>query len=81
MNQHAFAGVDPACHSVGLLTILGTDNLSESHPSIENPAGLIGRQQTLSLIHLSHSLHVAGMSSEPKLIWSRDLRLFQRYWD
>jgi hypothetical protein len=35
------------------------DNLFQSSQSIQNPARFIDRKRTSSLMHASHSLHVA----------------------
>ena len=49
-----------------LLEILGTDNLSQSRDSIENPARFVGRQGALSVWHASHGLLVASVVVNPR---------------
>jgi len=80
ISQHTLAGVDPTGGVERLLKILGADNLFQSRQSIQNPARVIGRKRTLSLMHASPSLHVASVLSKPKVTGGWDLRLFQRYW-
>src|SRR3974377_1509071 len=60
MSQRTLAGVAPADGVEGLLNVLGADNLFQSRQPIQNPASVIGRQRTSSLMHASHSLHVVG---------------------
>ena len=63
----------------GLANRLGWDNLFEPRQSIQDPAGVIGRQRAMSLWHASHGLLVAWVLSKPKVTGGCDLRLFQRY--
>ena len=67
MSQRTLAGVDPASGVERLLNMLGADNLFQARHSIQYPARFIGRKRTSSLMHASHSLHVALVGSKPKV--------------
>ena len=79
MSQRTLTGVDPSRGVECLLDELGADNLFQSRQSIQNPARFIDRKRTSSLLHASHSLHIALVVSKPKVTGGWDLRLFQRY--
>ncbi len=59
MSQRTLTGVDPSRGVECLLDVLGVDNLFQARKSIQNPARFIDRKRTSSLMHASHSLHVA----------------------
>jgi hypothetical protein len=45
---------------------LGADHLFQSRQSIQNPARIIDRKRTSSLLHASHSLPVVGIGSKER---------------
>jgi hypothetical protein len=59
MSQRTLTGIDPPSGVECLLDILGVDNLFQARKSIQNPTSYINRKRTSSLMHASHSLHVA----------------------
>jgi len=59
MSQRTLTGVDPSRGVECLLDVLREDNLFQARQSIQDPARFIDRKRTSSLMHASHSLHVA----------------------
>jgi hypothetical protein len=67
VGQQTLSRIDTASGSQRLSNVLGPDNLFQTRQSIQDPACVISRQRTSSLMHASHSLHVALVQSKPKV--------------
>ena len=67
VGQQTLSRIDTASGHQRLLNVLGPDNLFQTRQSIQNPACVISRQRTSSLMHVNHSLHVTWVQSKPKV--------------